>query len=181
MLRKKLAIDYWMNEEFTNLDVHEITRYTLYLTGFAKIPIQQNFDELRELISSIQNNQLKPLSPSPEEISETNQALLPFTLPIEDHCNIRAVAASLHILYTFDHLPEEYISDKRILLLTSSNFLNEETHEFFLIILCSELRNLKKLKQLLHSYYLFSNIPLTFFDLPLPKSPLPSTPQELTS
>ena len=41
MLRKKLAIDYWMNEEFTNLDAYEITRYTLYLTGFAKITIQQ--------------------------------------------------------------------------------------------------------------------------------------------
>ena len=130
MLRKKLAIDYWTNEEFTNLDAHEITRYTLYITGFAKIPIQQNFDELRELISSIQNNQLKPLPPSLEEISETDQALLPFILLIKDCCNIRAVAASFYILYTFNRLSEEYISDKRILLLASPNLLNEETYKF---------------------------------------------------
>src|SRR5437868_1234702 len=131
-----------MNEEFTNLDAHEITRYTLYITGFAKIPIQQNFDELRELISSIQNNQLKPLPPSLEEIPETDKALLPFTLPIEDCHNIRAVAASLHILYTFDRLPEEYISDKRTLLPASPNFLNEETCEFFPITSRAKLRNL---------------------------------------
>ena len=169
-----------MNEEFTNLDVYEITRYTLYLTGFTKIPIQQNFDELKELISSIQNNQLKLLPPSLEEIPETDQVLLPFTLPIEDYCNIRAVAASFHILYTFDHLSEEYISNKRILLLASPNFLNEETCEFFPITSCSELRNLKKLKQLLRSYYLFSNIPPIFFDLLLPKSPLLLTLQGFT-
>ena len=180
MLRKKLAIDYWTNEEFTNLDAHEITKYTLYLTGFAKILIQQNFDELRELISSIQNNQPKLLTLSPEEIPETDQVLLPFILLIKNRYNIRAVAASLHILYTFDRLPEEYISDKRIPLPASSNFLNEETYEFFLITPCSELRNLKKLKQLLCSYYLFSNISPAFFDLPLSKSPLPSTLQELT-
>ena len=180
MLRKKLAIDYWTNEEFTNLDAHEITKYTLYLTGFAKILIQQKFDELRELISSIQNNQLKPLPPSLEEILETDKALLPFTLLIEDHCNIRAVAASLHILYTFDRLPEEYISDKRTPLPASPNFLNKETCKFFPITSHSELRNLKKLKQLLCSYYLFSNISPAFFDLPLSKSPLPSTLQELT-
>ena len=119
-----------MNEEFINLDTHKITRYTFYFTSFAKILIQQNFDELRELISSIQNNQLKPLPPSLEEILKTNQVLLPFILLIEDHYNIRAVAASLHILYTFDHLSEEYISDKRILLLASPNLLNEETYKF---------------------------------------------------
>ena len=37
MLRKKLVIDFWTNEEFTRLNSIEISRYTIYLVGFAWI------------------------------------------------------------------------------------------------------------------------------------------------
>src|SRR5260363_450401 len=36
MLWKKLALDFWTNLDFTTIDTYEITRYTLYIAGFAK-------------------------------------------------------------------------------------------------------------------------------------------------
>jgi len=46
LLRKKLAIDFWTNEEFSNLDSYEFSCYTLYLAGFAKIKVSTDFDTL---------------------------------------------------------------------------------------------------------------------------------------
>ena len=53
-------------------------------------------------------------------------------------------------------------------------------HDLFPITTRAELRNLKEYKIKLQKYYLFRTIPLEYFDLPPPKSPLLSTPQELT-
>ncbi|CAG8522830.1 9148_t:CDS:1, partial [Gigaspora rosea] len=44
LFRKKLAVDFWTNEEFTNLDSYKIAQYTLYLAGFAK---NKNFPRIR--------------------------------------------------------------------------------------------------------------------------------------
>ena len=54
MLRKKIAIDFWTNEDFSLLDTYGITQRTLYIAGFAKIPIKQSFKSLKEEIHRLQ-------------------------------------------------------------------------------------------------------------------------------
>ena len=66
MLRKKIAIDYWTNKEITSLDTHEIARYTLYLAGFAKIPINLEFDILKKIINTAKSAQLNSTTNSPK-------------------------------------------------------------------------------------------------------------------
>ena len=180
MLRKKIAIDYWTNKEFTNLDTHEIAQYTLYLAGFAKILIKLDFDSLKKTINIVKNRQLTPLPPTPSEIPESIITNLPFTLPITDLRKIRAIVASLRNVYTFERLPSEYIADKRTPLPSYPSQLNEETCKLFPITTRAELQNLKNYKQYLQTHYLFKTIPPEYFDLPPPKSPLPPTPQLLT-
>jgi hypothetical protein len=119
MLRKKIAIDYWTNIEINNLDTHEIAQYTLYLSGFAKIPTNMNFDLLKKIINSAKSAQLTPLPITPNEIPEALLSKLPFSLPISDLRHIRAIAISLRNIYTFDQLPKEYISDNRTSLPSS--------------------------------------------------------------
>ena len=96
LLRKKLAIDFWTNEEFTNLDPYEIARYTLYLAGFAKIKICLEFKALRKLIANIKTNLLQKLPDTPDGIDKQLKDALPFSLPLEDRRQIRAVAITLH-------------------------------------------------------------------------------------
>ena len=54
LLRKKIAIDFWTNEEFLLLDAYEITQRILYIIGFAKISMKQNFKSLKEEICKLQ-------------------------------------------------------------------------------------------------------------------------------
>ena len=82
MLRKKIAIDFWTNEEFSLLDAHEITQRILYITGFAKISIKQNFKSLKEEINKLQLAQLQTLLPIPNDIPEEIRTSLLFSLLI---------------------------------------------------------------------------------------------------
>ena len=70
---------------------------------------------------------LIPLPTAPKEIPEALLSKLPFSLPISDLRQIRAIATSLRNIYTFDQLPKEYISDNRTSLPPYPSQLNEET------------------------------------------------------
>ena len=54
MLQKKIAIDFWTNEDFSLLDTYRITQHTLYIAEFAKILIKQSFKSLKEEIYKLQ-------------------------------------------------------------------------------------------------------------------------------
>src|SRR5437868_13548049 len=131
MLRKKIAIDFWTNEEFSLLDAHKITQRILYITGFVKISMKQNFKLLKEEICKLQLAQLQTLPPIPNDIPEEIRTSLPFSLPIANRRNIRAVAAALRCTYTFERLPDAYISDTRIQLPAYPHLLNTETRDMF--------------------------------------------------
>lgn len=179
MLKKKIAIDYGTNLELSKLNAHEITQYILYITSFTQIPLQLKYEKLKELIAQIQTENLINLPNTPEEIDEKIKEILPFKLPIEDRRNIRAVLASLRQIYIFSRLPDAYINDKHIPLPANPNLLNSNTKKFFPITSRKDLKNLKTYKEELKKFYYFSTIPPSYFDLPPPKQPLPSTPQEL--
>src|SRR6185437_8115593 len=68
MLRKKLVIDFWTNSEFTKMDAYEITRHTLYGTGFAKIKTSLSFDTIRVLAAEAFSELLLELPEQPDQI-----------------------------------------------------------------------------------------------------------------
>ena len=179
LLRKKLAIDFWTNEEFSNLDSYECSRYTLYLAGFAKIKVGTDFDTLRNIISDIKTSMLQPLPDTPDGIDHNLRQALPFQLPLEDRKQIRAIAITLRQAFSFDLLPASYIADKRIPLPDKPKDLNSATRSLFLITSRLELKKFKSHKKILETYYIFSRVPHTYFDLPPKKQPLPLTPQDL--
>src|SRR5260363_156369 len=102
MLKKKLAIEYWTGIDFTTLDSYEFARYTLYLIGFARIEITLDFDALRKAMDDAKANQLLVLPDKLEEIDDDIRNGLPFSLPLKDHTQIRAVAIALRQIFKFD-------------------------------------------------------------------------------
>src|SRR5260364_403200 len=95
LLRKKLAIDFWTNEEFSNLDPYEFARYTLYLAGFAKIKVCTDFDTLRKLFDDVKPSLLQPLPATPDNLDNNLRQALPFQLLLKDRKQIRAIAITL--------------------------------------------------------------------------------------
>ena len=180
MLRKKLAIDFWTNLNFTTLDAYEIARYTLYIAGFAKIKTTIDFDTIRAMVTEAHSKSLTNLPESPENIPRQIQCMLPFTLPLTNRKHVRAVAITLRQIYIFERLPEAYIADHREPLPEHPEWLNEETRKLFPVKSRSDLKKVYGYKQQLQQYYIFSKLPDTYFDLPPKKIALPLTPQELT-
>ncbi|CAG8823674.1 21338_t:CDS:1, partial [Gigaspora rosea] len=81
--------------------------------GLTKIKICLEFEVLQKLIADIKTNLLQKLLDTPDRIDKQLKDALPFSLPLEDHRQIRAVAITLHQALTFDLLPETYIADNR--------------------------------------------------------------------
>ncbi|CAG8826280.1 122_t:CDS:1, partial [Gigaspora rosea] len=50
---------------------------------------------------------------TPDGIDKQLKDALPFSLPLEDRRQIRAVAITLHQVFTFDLLPETYIANNK--------------------------------------------------------------------
>jgi len=180
MLRKKLAIDFWTNSEFTKMDAYEIARHILYGTGFAKIKTSLSFDTIRVLAAEAFSELLLELPEQPDQIPKQIRDALPFKLPLTDRKQVRAAAITLRLIYKFERLPDSYINDNREKLPDLPGWLNDETRKLFPITSRSDLKKVFEYKQLLQKYYIFNRLPDSYFDLPPKKIQLPLTPQELT-
>ncbi|CAG8829459.1 10458_t:CDS:1, partial [Gigaspora rosea] len=72
---------------------------------------------------------------------------LPFSLPLEDRRQIRAVAIILHQAFIFDLLPETYIPNNRTSLPAHLADLNKATKNIFPITIQDELKKLGQHKR----------------------------------
>ncbi|CAG8825654.1 4169_t:CDS:1, partial [Gigaspora rosea] len=81
---KKLAIDFWTNGEFTRLNSVEISRYTMYLVGFAKIEIKMDFNTIKRAIKEAKTEMLIALPDYPREIEDQVKNLLLFEMLLTD-------------------------------------------------------------------------------------------------
>ncbi|CAG8770678.1 24569_t:CDS:1, partial [Gigaspora rosea] len=84
---------------------------------------------------------------TPDRIDKQLKEALPFSLPLEDRRQIRAVAITLHQAFTFDLLPEIYIADNRTSLPAHPADLNKATKNIFPITTQDELKKLGQHKR----------------------------------
>ncbi|CAG8650681.1 10357_t:CDS:2, partial [Paraglomus brasilianum] len=165
LLKKKLAIDFWTNGEFTRLDATEIARHTMYLLGFARIETKMDFNTIKEIVEKAKVETLIALPDHPKKIEDQIKNSLPFMLPCQ----------------TADELPDTYfVADNRIPLSAHQGWLNETTQKMFPVTVRADLKKVWGYKEELRKFYIFRDLPETYFDLSSKKMPLPPTPQELT-
>jgi len=180
LLRAKLALDYLTNLDLHGLDAWEITRYLFYLSNFAKISTNMQFDEIRKLISEELVESRLELPQHYTEIHADLISAIPFDLPIENRQTLGSKVKALRLIFKFVSLPENYISDKRQPLPADYRQLHETVRKNFPIRDREDLKDLPTYRATLQKYYIFNRIPDTYFDLPPSKPPLPLTPQDLT-
>ncbi|CAG8813722.1 7418_t:CDS:1, partial [Gigaspora rosea] len=84
---------------------------------------------------------------TPDGIDKQLKDALPFSLPLEDCRQIRAVAIILHQVFTFNLLPETYIANNRTSLPAHLANLDEATKHIFPITTQDELKKLGQHKR----------------------------------
>src|SRR6185437_11654938 len=93
---------------------------------------------------------------------------------------IEEVVCALRAIYKFEKLPENYIDDKREMLLKDPSKLKKECGKFFPVMDRSKLKLVNKRKQELRKYYFFTKLPESYFILLPKKQELLLAYQELT-
>lgn len=179
-LRKKLGIDFLTNTDFIILDGFEITQLIFFVAGFARLQNDLKFEELRKRINELKSDLLIQLPEHYDLIPKEIREALEYTLPIRDRRLTGEVVSGLRGIYKFDRLPESYIKDSRIPIPSYPSELREEFKNFFPVTDRADLKKVKDWKQDLRKFYIFSQLPESFFDLPPKKLELPLTYQELT-
>ncbi|CAG8752108.1 16374_t:CDS:1, partial [Gigaspora rosea] len=84
---------------------------------------------------------------TPDGIDKQLKDALPFSLPLEDRRQIRAVTITLHQAFTFDLLSETYIANNRTSLPAHPADLNEATKNIFPITIQDGLKKLGQHKR----------------------------------
>ena len=87
---------------------------------------------------------------------------------------------TLRLIFQFEQLPLSYFVQLPTLPTNYRN-LRDEVRDLFPITKRFELSNLSYYRRKLALYYEINKIPESFFELPLPKLPLPIAYQELNS
>ena len=178
-LKRQLALDHITNLDMIKTKPHDLTRAIYYAIGFARISCALTFEKMRQIIITVIDEQKLPLPESPANIPEDIKSMLPFKLPIEDRTETRSIVAALRKIYTFESLPDAYFEWALVPIPLDYKDLHPSLPKFFPIRYERQLKNLGYYRSQLKQYYIFERIPPNYFDLPPPKPPLPSTPQEL--
>ncbi|CAG8555671.1 40868_t:CDS:1 [Gigaspora margarita] len=118
---------------------------------------------------------------SPNKMDKEIRNKLLFKLLLKNRREIRAVVATLRLVYSFNNLLDNYIKDKYAYLPEHPRELNKEVKGLFLITKRSQLKNLGSYKAKLQEFYYVTRLLSDYFDLPLLRKPLPTILQELTS
>ena len=141
--------------------------------------IKVNYFQLLNLIKLSFNNLLSTLPPNYNSIPSEILIKLSSSLPIIKLSDITPIARSLKNFYLFKKLSQQYIQLLPPLLPHPSE-LHYEFQNIFPITNKSMLKDLSHHKNQLHNYYNFhGRLPESYFDLPPPKIPLPTTHQLL--
>ena len=151
-----------------------------YARGFLQIQNEneQTPKEIRAAITTALQEKLTPLPQDPSEIPEHIKAILPFTLPITQRSYTRATVNGLRKIFKFDKLTNNYFA-KLPTLPERYQDLSPELQTYFPISNRQSLQYLSYFRRKLADYYTFTAIPNSYFQLPPPKKPLPTTYQEL--
>ena len=180
ILKQMLISQYLSNTNFINYTSFMIYKTIYYARGFLQI---QNEDEqtptsIRAAINSILQEKLIPLLPDPNEIPSHIQEILPFSLPITQRSYTRATVNALRKIFKFDKLTNNYFAKLPTLPKRYQELL-PELKTYFPITSRQSLQYLSYFRHKLADYYTFTAIPNSYFQLPPPKQPLPTTYQEL--
>ncbi|CAG8658765.1 6995_t:CDS:2, partial [Paraglomus occultum] len=114
----------------------------------------------------------------PNQIPQHIQNILPFTLPITQRSYTRATVNALRKIFKFDKLTDNYFAKLPILPDRYQELL-PELQTYFPITSRQSLQYLLYFRCKLADYYTFTTIQSSYFELPPPKQPLPTTYQEL--
>jgi hypothetical protein len=180
-LRIKLAVDYLCNLDFLLLRPHDCARHIFYCLNLAKISPKLTFEQTRTCLYSLHENLLLPLPTHPQDIDEEILAALPYSLPLADRRNTRAILTSLRKVYKFEQLPETYFEYSIIPLPYDIEELHPSVRNLFPITDWDTLKCLGEYRQKLKVYYSFERIHAEFFHLPAEKEKLPTTIHALNS
>ena len=180
MLRKMLISQHLSNINFSKTTYRQIYKAIQYARGFLQIKntSEDTPKEIRAQINKAFENKLIPLPDTPEQIPKEIVEILPFKLPITQRSHTRAVVNALRKIFKFPELPDAYFA-KLPLLPPHYNELTASLRQLFPITHHSSLQHLAAYKRKLADFYTVTKIPDSYFDLPPPKKPLPTTYQEL--
>jgi len=134
---------------------------------------------MRQIISTVVDEQKEPIPTKPEDIPQDIKDILPFSLPIENRTETRSIVVALRKIYNFDNLPDSYFARQLTPLPSDPKNLHHSLKDKFPIRYERQLAQLSRYRSMLKQYYTFDRMPPSYFDLPEPKPFLPTTPQEL--
>jgi hypothetical protein len=138
-----------------------------------------DYYELRQACKKLFQDILPPLPGNPTDIHYFLRTKISFNIPIRDRNTTLEVVRSLRRYYSFTLLPDSYFVTLPLLPDSPKNLPKDLSHLFPI----KDRKHLKELgqriRELKKRFTVPSKIPISYFNLPPPKVPLPLSPDLL--
>jgi len=181
IINKAIFVSYLRSNDITSMRLWQVAQLLEYAFNFFIDPSlpKINYQDLYETCENLIKMKLPDLPENPSDIPSAVKIKLPRAIPITSSIYTSEIAGSLRAYYNFDLLPEAYFL-KKPNLPNSPNNLRSKVNHLFPLTSRSQLRDLKELtNELREFYYVPSKLPESYFELPPPKTQLPSSYKEL--